>query len=68
MEATSPEGEVISVPGPFLHWEKDGEEIYLAFRKGRLITSYTNDEDVVRLKYLANKLNAKVISEEGEAY
>lgn len=68
VEVMSPQGEVVSILGPFLHWERDGEEIYLAFRKGKLVTSYTNDEDMVRLKYLAGKLNAKVIGEEGEEY
>lgn len=68
MEAQSPSGDTITIMGTFIIWEKDGEEMYLSFRRGRINTNYTNDEDIERLKHLAVKLNARVTGDDGEEY
>jgi len=61
-------GDEICIPGEYIVWQKDGEELWFRYTGNRIIGQGHCDEDIENLKHIAGILNAKVQGDEGEIY
>ena len=68
METITPKGEVIKFTGCFILWKKKEFNVWLSYNKGKISSNYIEDDGISKLKEIAQKLNAKVVGDEGEEY
>ncbi|MHC1682209.1 MAG: hypothetical protein AB6733_04585 [Clostridiaceae bacterium] len=61
-------GEEIFILGEFIVWEKEGNELLFDYTEGRITGGAHCNEDIEKLKYIAERLNAKVQGDDGEIY
>jgi hypothetical protein len=71
IEVTTPDGDVIRIPGPILEWtgHSSGRPMPLTVEPGRRISVKAHDDETVEwLVGIAERLGAQVAGDEGEIY
>lgn len=68
-EVTLPNGSVMQYGNEGLTtWLNEEDEVYLDYRDGRIVVKNPDEEVITKMKEIAEKLEARVIGDEGEEY
>lgn len=68
MVIKSSTGTTISVPGTFIVWNNGYKDIWFRYSGKEIVATYLEADGIEKLKEIAQKLNAKVLGDEGEEY
>lgn len=68
MKIETPKGEVITIPGNYIVWKKKEFDVWWNYNRGKISSSYIDDDGIDKLKKVAHELKAKVVGDEGEEY
>lgn len=68
MKIKTPNGDVIEIPGNYIVWKKKEFDVWWNYNRGKISSSYIDDDGINKLKKVAQELNAKVVGDEGEEY